>query len=306
MPAATSGGIMFRGSIVALVTPFDPTGEVDERRLAELVEWHVVRGTHGIAPCGTTGESATLTPAEHGRVVEVVVEAAAGRVPVIAGTGSNATAEALEFTRHAKAAGADGALLITPYYNKPTQEGLFRHFSEIARAVDLPQVLYNVPSRTSVNMLPETVERLCALDNVVAIKEATGSVQVTGEIVRRCGDRIAVLSGDDFANLGLLAMGAVGAISVTANVAPADLAAMFDAWDRGDLKATRRLHYGLLPVHAAMFTETNPIPVKAALAMMGRIGPTLRLPLSELSAAHAGALKATLAEHGLLAREGRA
>jgi len=297
---------MFRGSIVALVTPFDPKGAVDERRLAELVEWHVAEGTHGIAPCGTTGEAATLTPAEHGRVVEVAVEAAAGRIPVIAGTGSNATAEALEFTRHAKAAGAAGALLITPYYNKPTQEGLFRHFSAIARAVDLPLVLYNVPSRTSVNMLPETVERLCVLDNVVAIKEATGSVQVTGEIVRRCGERIAVLSGDDFANLGLLAMGAVGAISVTANVAPAELAATFDAWERGDLKEARRLHYGMLPVHTVMFLETNPIPVKAALAMMGRIGPTLRLPLSEISAANRKVLKAALADHGLLPRDAKA
>jgi 4-hydroxy-tetrahydrodipicolinate synthase len=294
---------MFRGSIVALVTPFDAKGRIDERRLAELVQWHVTEGTNGIVPCGTTGESATLTPEEHGRVVEITVEAAAGRIPVIAGTGSNATAEALEFTRHAKAAGADGALLITPYYNKPTQEGLYRHFAEIARAVDIPQVLYNVPGRTCVNLLPETVERLCALENIVAIKEATGSVQVTGEIVRRCGERMAVLSGDDFANLGLLAMGAVGAISVTANVAPAGMAATFDAWDRGDVKEARRLHIGLLPVHTAMFLETNPIPVKAALAMMGRIGPTLRLPLTEISAANRKALKAVLAEHGLIAHD---
>jgi len=296
---------MFRGSIVALVTPFDTKGRIDERRLADLVEWHVAEGTNGIVPCGTTGESATLTAEEHERVVEVTVAAAAGRIPVIAGTGSNATAEALEFTRHAKAAGADGALLITPYYNKPTQEGLYQHFAEIARAVDIPQVLYNVPGRTCVNMLPETVERLCALENIVAIKEATGSVQVTGEIVRRCGERIAVLSGDDFANLGLLAMGAVGAISVTANVAPAALAATFDAWDRGDLKEARRRHYATLPLHTAMFVETNPIPVKAALAMMGRIGPTLRLPLTELSAANRKALKALLAEHGLIARDAR-
>jgi 4-hydroxy-tetrahydrodipicolinate synthase len=294
---------MFRGSIVALVTPFDTKGRVDERRLAELVDWHVAQGTTGVVPCGTTGESATLTPAEHDRVVEITVEAAAGRIQVIAGTGSNATAEALEFTRHARDAGADGALLITPYYNKPTQEGLYQHFARIAKAVDIPQVLYNVPSRTSVNMLPETVERLCTLENVVAIKEATGSVQVTGEILRRCGDRIAVLSGDDFANLGLLAMGAVGAISVTANVAPSGMAAVFDAWDRGDLKEARRLHYALLPLHTAMFTETNPIPVKAALAVMGRIGPTLRLPLTELSAVHRKALKAVLTDQGLIARE---
>jgi len=291
---------MFRGSFVALVTPFDAQGRLDEKALAELAEWHVAEGTDGIVPCGTTGESATLSHDEHDRVVAVVVEAVAGRVPVIAGSGSNATAEAIELTRHAKRSGADAALLITPYYNKPTQEGLYQHFAALARAVDLPQVLYNVPGRTAVNLLPETVERLCGFDNVVAIKEATGSVQVTGEILRRCGDRITVLSGDDFANLGLLAMGATGAISVTANVAPKDLSAMFAAWDRGDLKEARRLHTALIPLHTAMFLEGNPIPVKAALAMMGRVGPTLRLPLTDLAEAHRATLKATLADYGLL------
>jgi len=296
---------MFRGSIVALVTPFDAKGHLDEKALGELVEWHVAEGTDGIVPCGTTGESATLSHDEHNRVVEIVVEAAAGRVPVIAGSGSNATAEAIELTHSAKRAGAQAALLITPYYNKPTQEGLYRHFEAIARAVDIPQVLYNVPGRTAVSLAPETVERLCELENVVAIKEATGSVQVTGEIVRRCGDRITVLSGDDFANLGLLAMGATGAISVTANVAPRDLAAMFAAWDRGDLKEARRLHIGLIPLHTAMFLEGNPIPVKAALAMMGRIGPTLRLPLTDLAESQRAPLKAALSAYGLL-RERRA
>jgi len=291
---------MFRGSIVALVTPFDARGRLDEKALGELVEWHLAEGTAGIVPCGTTGESATLTHTEHERVVERVVEAAAGRVPVIAGSGSNATDEAVELTRHAKKAGAAAALLITPYYNKPTQEGLYRHFAALARAVDLPQVLYNVPGRTAVNLLPETVERLCEFENIVAIKEATGSVQVTGEIVRRCGDRMTVLSGDDFANLGLLAMGATGAISVTANVAPADMAALFAAWDRGDVAEARRLHYRLLPLHSAMFLEGNPIPVKAALGLMGRIGPTLRLPLTDLAEAHLDTLTAALADYGLL------
>jgi 4-hydroxy-tetrahydrodipicolinate synthase len=291
---------MLRGSIVALVTPFDTGGRLDEKALGELVEWHVAEGTDGIVPCGTTGESATLTHDEHNRVVAAVVEAAAGRVPVIAGSGSNSTAEAVALTRAAKELGADAALLITPYYNKPAQEGLYRHFEAIAKAVDIPQVLYNVPGRTAINLAPETVERLCVLDNVVAIKEATGSVQVTGEIVRRCGDRITVLSGDDFANIGLLAMGATGAISVTANVAPRDMAATFAAWDRGDLEEARRLHLGLLPLHTAMFLESNPIPVKAALAMMGRIGPTLRLPLTDLGEAHKKPLEAALSAYGLL------
>ncbi|MFQ5508722.1 MAG: 4-hydroxy-tetrahydrodipicolinate synthase [Leptospirillia bacterium] len=291
---------MFRGSIVALVTPLDSEGRVDEKALSELVAWHVDQGTHGIVPCGTTGESATLSHAEHQRVVEIVVQASAGRVPVIAGTGSNSTDEAIELTRHAKAAGADGALLITPYYNKPTQEGLFRHYEAVARAVDIPQVLYNVPSRTAVNMLPATVARLAPIDNIVAVKEATGEVAVTGEILRLCGDRIQVLSGDDFSNLGLLAMGAVGAISVTANVIPADLAQTFDAWERGDLAEARRLHYKSIPLHSAMFIETSPIPVKTALALMGRIKLNLRMPLCELSEASLEQLKRVMADAGLL------
>jgi 4-hydroxy-tetrahydrodipicolinate synthase len=291
---------MFRGSIVALVTPFDAGGRLDEKALAELVAWHVEQGTDGIVPCGTTGESATLSHDEHRRVVEITVEAANGRVPVIAGSGSNATAEAIELTRDAKRAGADAALLITPYYNKPTQEGLYRHFKAVAEAVDLPQVLYNVPGRTAVSLTPETVERLCGVENVVAIKEATGSVQVTGEIARRCGDRLTILSGDDFANLGLLAMGATGAISVTANVAPRDMGALFDAWDRGDLDEARRLHYRLLPLHEVMFLESNPIPVKTALGLMGRIDPALRPPLCELGEAARPRLKAALADYGLI------
>ncbi|MDH5526115.1 MAG: 4-hydroxy-tetrahydrodipicolinate synthase [Nitrospirota bacterium] len=291
---------MFQGSIVALATPFDADGGLDERRLAELVEWHVDQGTHGIVPCGTTGESATLSHGEHLRVVEICVETAAGRVPIIAGTGSNSTSEAITLTRRAKEAGADAALLIAPYYNKPTQEGLFRHHQAIAEAVDIPQVLYNVPGRTVVNMAPETVERLCAFDNIVAIKEATGSVAVTGEIIRRCGDRMAVISGDDFSNLGLLAMGAVAAISVTANIVPADMSAMFNVWDKHDFGRAQELHYQMIPLHTAMFIETSPIPVKTALAMMGRIGEQLRLPLCPIGEANREVLRETLADYGLL------
>ncbi len=291
---------MFRGSFVALVTPFDSEGSLDEQALRELVEWHVAAGTHGIVPCGTTGESATLSHDEHRRVVEISVAAAQGQVPVVAGTGSNATAEAIELTRHAKQAGADGALLITPYYNKPTQEGLYRHHKAVAEAVDIPQILYNVPSRTAVNMLPETVERLAPIPNIVAIKEATGSVQVTGEIVRRCGDALAILSGDDFANQGLAAMGAVGSISVTANIVPEQMAALWNAVAAGDLDASGRIHYDLIPLHTAMFLETSPIPAKTALHMMGKISLHLRAPLCELQDDTRAQLKAVLTDNGLL------
>ncbi len=291
---------MFRGSMVALVTPMDAEGRVDEQALARLVEWHIEQGTDGIVPCGTTGESATLTHDEHNRVVKIVVEAAAGRVSVLAGSGSNATDEAIELTRQAKAAGADGALLITPYYNKPTQDGLVAHFTALAEAVDLPQVLYNVPGRTSVNMLPETVARLAPLENVVAIKEATGSIQVAGDIIKRCGDRIAIISGDDFSNIGLLAMGAVGAISVTANIIPGPLSAMFTAWAKGDREEALRLHYDMLPLHEAMFSTTSPIPVKTAVAMMGLAGPAMRLPLTPMAEGPAAELRELLSTHGLL------
>ena len=291
---------MFRGSMVALVTPMDATGRIDEQALARLVEWHIEQGTDGIVPCGTTGESATLTHDEHNRVVKVVVEAAAGRVKILAGSGSNATGEAIELTRQAKAAGADGALLITPYYNKPTQDGLVAHFTALAEAVDIPQVLYNVPGRTSVNILPETVARLAPLENVVAIKEATGSIQVTGDIINRCGDQIAVISGDDFSNIGLLAMGAVGAISVTANIIPGPLSAMFAAWAKGDRAEALRLHYDMLPLHEAMFSTTSPIPVKTAVSMMGLAGPTMRLPLTPMGETPAAELRELLSVHGLL------
>jgi 4-hydroxy-tetrahydrodipicolinate synthase len=286
--------------MVALVTPMDGEGRIDEEALSRLVAWHVEQGTHGIVPCGTTGESATLNHAEHHRVVEIVVEAAAGRVSVLAGSGSNSTEEAIELSRHAKRAGADGVLLITPYYNKPNQDGLVAHFTALSEAVDIPQVLYNVPSRTAVNMLPETVARLAHLENVVAIKEATGSIQTSGEIRRLCGDSIDIISGDDFSNLGLLAMGAVGAISVTGNIIPGPMAAMFNAWEAGDLAEARRLHYDMLPLHLAMFMDTSPIPVKTATAMMGLTGPGMRMPLIPLSEDKSADLRELLTARGLV------
>jgi len=289
---------MFSGSMTALVTPFR-NGEFDERAYRELIEFQIAAGTDALVPCGTTGESPTLSHEEHDRVVEVCVEAVGGRVPVIAGSGSNATREALRLTRHAKDAGADAALLITPYYNKPTQEGLYRHFAHIAERVDLPVVLYNVPGRTGVNLLPETVARLAAIANVVAIKEATGDLRQVSRIIELCGDRVAVISGDDFTVLPLLAVGGRGVISVVSNVAPAEMAQLVDAFFAGDHATAREMHYKLLPLAEAMFLETNPIPVKTALGLMGRVDPELRLPLSPMGEANRDRLAAALRAAGV-------
>jgi 4-hydroxy-tetrahydrodipicolinate synthase len=290
---------MFSGSLVAIVTPFR-NGRVDERALTELIEFQIANGTDGIVPCGTTGESATLSHEEHQRVVEVTVEAVRRRVPVIAGTGSNCTDEAVSLTRHAKQAGADGALLITPYYTKPTQEGLYRHYKEVAEAVDLPLVLYNIPGRTGVNLAPATVARLTSFRTVVAIKEGSGSLQQVSDIIKLCGDRMTVLSGDDPLTLPMLALGAKGVITVTANIAPKDMAAMVDAWAAGQTEAARRLHYKLHPLFVALFYETNPIPVKEALAMMGKIDGELRLPLCPMSPETRDKLARALKEYGLI------
>ncbi len=273
---------MFTGSLIAIVTPFR-NGKVDERALGDLIEFQIANGTDGIVPCGTTGESATLSHAEHDRVVAFTVEAVKRRVPVIAGTGSNSTEEAIKLTKHAKAVGADGALLITPYYNKPTQEGLFRHYKAVAEAVDLPLVLYNIPSRTGVNMAAATVARLVASRNVVAIKEGSGSVQQASDIIQLCGDRITVLAGDDALTLPMMALGGKGVITVTANIAPKEMAGLVDAALANRWDEARRLHYMLSPLFAALFFETNPIPVKEALGMMGRIDPELRLPLCPMA-----------------------
>jgi 4-hydroxy-tetrahydrodipicolinate synthase len=290
----------FRGAFVAIITPFRD-GRIDEQGLVDLIEFQLASGSHGIVPCGTTGESATMSHAEHHRVVELTIQTVNGRVPVLAGTGSNSTAESIELTRHAKEAGADGALMITPYYNKPSQEGLYQHFKAVAEAVDIPIILYNVPSRTSVNMLPETVARCARIDNIAGIKEATGSLQQVSELVQLCPPAFAILSGDDFTAMPTVAVGGSGVISVTSNVAPGEMAAMMDAALAGDYARARELHYRLLPLMTAMFLDTNPVPAKAALAMLGRIGsPAVRLPLVETTQSNLTKLKTVLAEQGLL------
>lgn len=284
---------MFKGSIVAIVTPFKK-GKVDEKALGDLIEWHIAQGTNAIVPCGTTGESATLDYKEHFRVISFTVKAVKGRVPVIAGTGANSTSETLEITKHAKKAGADGALLVAPYYNKPTQEGLYRHYRTVAEKVGIPIVLYNVPGRTAVNILPATVARLAEIRNIVAIKEATGDMKQVSEVIRLCGDSITVISGDDFTTLPLIALGGKGAISVSANIMPKEVAKMCSLALKGELDKARELHFRLEPLNAAMFFETNPIPVKTALAMMGRIQEEFRLPLCEMAPANREKLKKVL------------
>ncbi len=290
---------MFTGSLVAIVTPFK-NGRVDERALGDLIEWQIANGTDGIVPCGTTGESATLSHEEHQRVIAFTVEAVKRRVPVIAGTGSNCTDEAIALTRHANRVGADGALLITPYYNKPTQEGLFRHFKAVAESADIPIVLYNIPGRTGVNLLPATVARLTSVPNIVAIKEGSGAVQQASDIVQMCGDRITVLSGDDPLTLPMMAVGAKGVITVTANIAPADMARLVDAFAEGRIEEARQLHFQLSPLFAALFLETNPIPVKAALGMMGKIEEELRLPLCPMGQENRDKLARVMKEYGLI------
>jgi 4-hydroxy-tetrahydrodipicolinate synthase len=290
---------MFSGSIVAIVTPFR-NGKLDERAFGDLIEWQIANGTNGIVPCGTTGESATLTHDEHHRVVRLTVEVAKGRVPVIAGTGSNSTDEAISLTRHAKDAGADGALLITPYYNKPTQEGLYRHYKAVAEAVDMPLVLYNIPGRTGVNMLPATVARLAVMKNIVGIKEGSGSVQQASDIAQTCGDRLTVLSGDDPLTLPMMAVGAKGVITVTANVMPKEMAQLVASFQAGRIDEARRIHFALSALFAALFYETNPIPVKEALGMMGKIDPELRLPMCAMSADNRNQLTRVLKEMRLI------
>jgi 4-hydroxy-tetrahydrodipicolinate synthase len=290
---------MFHGSLVAIVTPFK-NGKVDEKALGDLIDWQIAQGTHGIVPCGTTGESATLTHEEHERVVAFTVEAVRRRVPVIAGTGSNSTDEAIALTRHAKKVKADGALLITPYYNKPTQEGLYRHYKAVAEAVDIPLVLYNIPGRTSVNMLPPTVARLSSIKNIVAIKEGSGSLQQISDIIQTCGERITVLSGDDTLTLPMMALGAKGVITVAANIVPKDMARMVEAASAGDLAEARKLHYRMAPLFAALFVETNPIPVKEALGMMGKCSAELRLPLCPMATDAREKLSRALKDYGLI------
>lgn len=290
---------MFTGAMTALVTPMRD-GQVDEAALEALVEWQIAEGIDALVPCGTTGESATLTHEEHARVIRRVVKAARKRVPVIAGAGSNATAEAIALSKDAREAGADALLQITPYYNRPTQEGLYLHFRAVAEAVPLPMVLYNVPARTGCDLLPETIARLCELPSVVAVKEAHGTVQRTQQILARVGDRLVLLSGEDAINHPLYAVGARGCISVVSNVAPRLVAAAWDAHAAGDTLRARELHYQSLPLAEALFSEASPIPSKAALAMMGRIENELRLPLHPMSEAPKAKLRAVLQQMGIL------
>lgn len=290
---------MFKGSMVAIVTPFKKD-KLDEKALEKLIEWHIKEGTHAIVPCGTTGEASTLDYEEHYRVIEITVKVVNKRIPVIAGTGSNSTDEAIMITKKAEQLGADAVLSVTPYYNKPTQEGLYRHFKEIADKTGLPIILYNVPGRTSLNMLPQTVARLAEHPRIIGIKEATGDMKQVSELIRLCGKDFAVISGDDFTNLTLLALGGKGFISVTANICPKDVANLFNFWEKGDIQKAREIHFKLEPINKAMFIETNPIPVKTALAMMGKIKEEFRLPLCEMSQSNKEKLAEVLRNSGII------
>ncbi|HEY3489700.1 MAG TPA: 4-hydroxy-tetrahydrodipicolinate synthase [Candidatus Deferrimicrobiaceae bacterium] len=274
---------MFEGTIVALVTPFK-NGKLDKKALKKLVEFQIGNGTKAIVPCGTTGEASTLSYEEHEAVIDIVIETAKGRIPVIAGTGSNNTSEAIELTKYAKKAGADAALVVTPYYNKPTQDGLFRHYKALTDAVDLPLILYNVPGRTGVNLLPGTVARLAAIKNIVAVKEASGNLGQVCEIIRSVPRDFTVLSGDDGLFFPMMALGAKGVISVASNVAPRLMSDLYDAWVAGDVEKARAIHYKLWPLFDVLFVETNPIPVKTAVALMGMVAEEFRLPLSPMGA----------------------
>ncbi len=270
---------MFKGSLVALITPFK-NGAVDEKAFQKFVDWQVKQGTHGLVPCGTTGESPTLSHDEHRRVVELCIEAAGGRVPVIAGTGSNSTQEAIALTRHAKKAGADAALIVTPYYNKPTQEGLFQHYKAIAAAVDLPIIIYNIPPRSVIDMSVDTMARLAkACANIVGVKDATNDLTRPIRTRLAIGAKFCLLSGEDGTAAAYLAQGGHGCISVTANIAPKACSQMHEAWQKGDLKTFGRLRDRLQPVHDVLFLETSPAPVKFGASLLGRSTADVRLPL---------------------------
>jgi len=290
---------MFKGAIVAIVTPFKK-GKVDEASLRKLIEFQIKNGTDGIVPCGTTGESSTLSHEEHDKVIEIVIDAVKKRVPVIAGTGSNSTAEAIQLTRHAYKAGADGALMVAPYYNRPTQEGLYQHYKAVAEAVHIPIIIYNIPGRTGVNINPDTLARLARIKNIVGVKEASGSIKQMSDVISLCGPNFDVLSGDDLFTLPLMAMGGRGVISVISNVAPADMAGLVDAFAAGDMKKAQALHFKMSGLIDALFIETNPTPVKAALSLMNKISYEVRLPLYKLSDANYEKLKKVMIGYGLI------
>ncbi|MFH1715347.1 MAG: 4-hydroxy-tetrahydrodipicolinate synthase [Elusimicrobiota bacterium] len=289
-----------RGSIVAIVTPFK-NGNVDETALAKLVKWHIEQGTDGIVPCGTTGESATLSHDEHDKVIDVVVKAAGGKIPVIAGTGSNNTEEAIRLTKHAETAGADAALVIAPYYNKPTQRGLFEHFRKVADSVKIPIVLYNIASRTGINIEPETMKRLVdACKNIIAVKEASGSLDQMTRIRALCGDKLTIISGDDALLLPILAIGGKGVISVAANILPKDMSDYVKAFESGDLNKAREYYYKLYPLIKNIFIETNPGPIKEAMKKMGLCEATLRLPLYEMEDNNKQKLFRAMKDYGII------
>jgi 4-hydroxy-tetrahydrodipicolinate synthase len=290
----------FSGSFVAMVTPFK-NGKVDEAKVRELVEMHVASGTDGLIPCGTTGESPALSHDEHRRLVELVVETARKRIPVIAGTGSNATSEAVDLTKHAERAGANGALVVSPYYNKPTQEGLYRHFRAVADAVQIPIVVYNIASRTAVNIETATMARLARdCRNIVGVKEASGSLDQMAQVIAACGPDFTVLSGDDNLTIPLMAIGGHGVISVIANIVPRETADMVHAALDGDWKRARELHYKLLPLARAAFLETNPIPIKEAMAMAGMLSAEFRLPMCPMGEANRETLRGILKPYALV------
>jgi len=290
----------FQGSFVAMVTPFR-SGKVDEAKLKELVEFHITHGTDGLIPCGTTGESPSLSHDEHRRVVELVIEASRGRIRVVAGTGSNSTAEAIDMTKHAERAGATGALVVNPYYNKPTQEGLYRHFRAVAESVAIPILLYNIQSRTAINVETDTLARLVRdAKNIVGVKEASGSLDQMSQVIAACGPDFSVLSGDDNITLPLLVIGGSGVVSVIANIVPRETADLVHAALEGDWKRARDLHYRLFPLARAAFLETNPIPIKEAMALAGMIEPEFRLPMCRMSDANREKLRAILKPYGLI------
>jgi len=290
---------MFTGSMVAIITPFDRDGRFDEETFRKLIEFQIENGTDVIVPCGTTGESATLDHAEHKRVIKSCIEQVNKRIPVLAGTGSNATTEAIELSQDAKTMGADGVLLISPYYNKPSQEGVYRHFKAIAENVAIPQVLYNVPGRTGMNMTADTTIRLAAQPNVVGIKEASGDLTQVSQIIAEAGEKINVISGDDFLTLPMMACGGKGVISVTANIMPGEVKALVTAVNENRYHDARKMHLDLLELHQSMFVETNPVPVKIAASLMGLCGDHLRLPLVELQPDNLAKLKKVLVRYGL-------
>jgi len=290
---------MFTGSIVALVTPFK-NGAVDWQSLEGLVEFHLQNGTHGIVPCGTTGESATLSHQEHDEVIRAVIKAVKKRIPVIAGTGSNSTDEAVRLTREAEKSGADGALMISPYYNRPTQEGIYQHYKRVASEVGIPIIIYNIPGRTGSKIEPETLARLAEIENIAGVKEATGSVDQAIDVIRLCGDRFAVYSGEDSLIFSLMALGGKGVISTVANIAPKQTAQLTEACLKGDWEKGRQIQFKLIPLIRSLFIETNPIPVKTALGAMGKCTAELRLPLTPMAEGNLQKLTVAMRDFGLL------